>query len=366
MISLSCTHCRAALSIDDAFAGGVCRCQHCGTIQTVPSQLKRRSATPGSAAPVGATDRASAGNGQPNAQVTPAPKALYKRKSRADGTGLDELAEIVASSGLSGSGLAGSGLTSSRLRRDSPEDPSGARDPRSLTVLLAIAGIVIVGLLALVLWLSVGRGPARPTAAADNTAPRAAEPSEQPSVDLAPAVPSRYAEPNFCGTKLDAPVVIYALDRGHGTREVFDTLKEATYRSIGSLGDDRKFQIVFWNNGSDESYPSGQPAYATKENIASCRRALEDTAAFNQSDAVPALTKAMNNRAGEIILATGKGSELEPSLLEQVLALRKGGATKIHTFALGTSDSPVLRQIAQRTGAQYKTVPPDTLREYAE
>ena len=28
------------LLFDDAFAGGVCRCQYCGTIQTVPSRLK--------------------------------------------------------------------------------------------------------------------------------------------------------------------------------------------------------------------------------------------------------------------------------------------------------------------------------------
>ena len=36
MIQLQCTNCNTVLSIDDAFAGGVCRCQHCGTIQTVP------------------------------------------------------------------------------------------------------------------------------------------------------------------------------------------------------------------------------------------------------------------------------------------------------------------------------------------
>ena len=45
MISITCTHCKTLLEMDDAFAGGVCRCQHCGTIQTVPSQLKR-PATP--------------------------------------------------------------------------------------------------------------------------------------------------------------------------------------------------------------------------------------------------------------------------------------------------------------------------------
>ena len=43
MISLPCTSCKKVLEIDDAFAGGVCRCQHCGTIQTVPAQNKSKA-----------------------------------------------------------------------------------------------------------------------------------------------------------------------------------------------------------------------------------------------------------------------------------------------------------------------------------
>jgi hypothetical protein len=48
MISLTCTSCKRGLEIDDAFAGGVCRCQYCGTIQTVPAGLKQggRPSTP--------------------------------------------------------------------------------------------------------------------------------------------------------------------------------------------------------------------------------------------------------------------------------------------------------------------------------
>jgi hypothetical protein len=48
MISLTCTSCKKSLEIDDAFAGGVCRCQFCGTIQTVPAHLKKggRPSTP--------------------------------------------------------------------------------------------------------------------------------------------------------------------------------------------------------------------------------------------------------------------------------------------------------------------------------
>lgn len=48
MIRLSCSRCRHMLEIDAAFAGGVCRCQFCGTIQSVP---KRAVAAEPAAAP---------------------------------------------------------------------------------------------------------------------------------------------------------------------------------------------------------------------------------------------------------------------------------------------------------------------------
>ena len=47
MIQLNCIKCGAGLSIDDAFAGGVCRCQHCGAIQKVPSRKRSRPTAPG-------------------------------------------------------------------------------------------------------------------------------------------------------------------------------------------------------------------------------------------------------------------------------------------------------------------------------
>src|SRR5436305_9522165 len=98
MIRITCTNCKAQLSIDEAFAGGVCRCQYCGTIQTVPKHMKQgvEAATPDASK--------KPGNG--------APKTLYRDKIRVGsdaGSGLDAIAEIVASSGLSGSGLQSSG-----------------------------------------------------------------------------------------------------------------------------------------------------------------------------------------------------------------------------------------------------------------
>lgn len=39
MLLVRCGHCSQILEIDDAFAGGVCRCKHCKTIQTVPDNV---------------------------------------------------------------------------------------------------------------------------------------------------------------------------------------------------------------------------------------------------------------------------------------------------------------------------------------
>src|SRR5688500_11236391 len=99
MITITCTNCQASLTMDEAFAGGVCRCQHCGTIQTVPKSARSGVAS-GAAVQVGS-------------------KTLWKQKTASDTTactGLDDLADIVASSGL-----AGSGLQSGGLRKNTPQ-----------------------------------------------------------------------------------------------------------------------------------------------------------------------------------------------------------------------------------------------------
>lgn len=96
MIQLTCSKCQTVLTIDEAFAGGVCRCQHCGTIQTVPSQLKKTT-----------------GQGKTSSKIKQQrSRILYQKQDEPaqSGSGLDELGQIVASSGL----------TSSRLRQPPP------------------------------------------------------------------------------------------------------------------------------------------------------------------------------------------------------------------------------------------------------
>src|SRR5688572_18677850 len=139
MIELTCTKCKTVLSIDDAFAGGVCRCKHCGTIQTVPKQTKR-AAIPASVVASGRPDTVGQATGS--------------------GTGLDDLAHVVASSGLSGTGLSSGGLRNASPA-SAPAVPLPAQGVRRDTIVIASVGGAIVVLLGIIIGIMVGRGGGR-------------------------------------------------------------------------------------------------------------------------------------------------------------------------------------------------------------
>ena len=130
MISLPCTHCQRVLSIDEAFAGGVCRCQHCGTIQTVPAHLRE---------------------GNPE-QPGPTGRSLYKHpRTGGDshvGTGLANLNEETSESSAPS-------VKRERARAPravSPADPSApSPPPHPWTLYAALGGIVAAGLF--LIWL---------------------------------------------------------------------------------------------------------------------------------------------------------------------------------------------------------------------
>ncbi|MGB7156663.1 MAG: hypothetical protein WBD40_01275 [Tepidisphaeraceae bacterium] len=328
MISITCTNCQAALSIDDAFAGGVCRCQHCGTIQTVPS--KKKNGLSGTAAGLGVKTS----------------KTLYQKRPREAGvgTGLDELAEAVTSSGLTGSGLS---ARASRPPGSAPRTGAAAAK-NNMTMLVGIAAIVIIAVLVTMLVMTRGRDPggtstANRTGGASQTGPQS------------PGAPANAGEPSFAGVKLDHPSVIYVLDRGSSISEPFGSLKQAALKSIESLGPERRFQILFWDNAQDPGTFPPLLAYATGANIANVRRQTEDVYAFGATDAAPALTKAISQRPAAIVLVTAKGADLDDTFVDMVKGAKKDVPVAIHTFAVGGSgQSTALKTVAAMTGGEYR------------
>lgn len=313
MIILNCSNCHAVLEMDEAFAGGVCRCRHCGAIQTVPVHHKHRN--------VAAAKKKQG-------------RTLYsKRASREDAipsSGLDQLAQVVASSGLSSDTLRG-------LRKKKPS--------RQKVFLIGLGAGAVLILIAVAITVSVMRARPISLPSANPVAASSAGGAETASAA------SLTGTPNFCGIALTDRSVIYVLDRGSGTSDSFSYLKEACFKSAASLGADRRFQIIFWNNGSEDAYPSSGPTLATAVNVEAARKALDGVYAHGQSDVGSALTKAVAANPDRILLVTAKGAQLGEEFIQQVLKIHQGHPTKIDTFDIGGSDSTAaMKTIAGRTG----------------
>lgn len=341
MISITCTNCRTELRIDDAFAGGVCRCQHCGTIQTVPSHLKNSARVENPTAKVGAS------------------KALYQQKKAFSdaGTGLDDLANAVASSGLS----------SSRLRSaTAPPAKAAAAKPRHSPLLLLISGgVLLLALIAAGVLYLVMRGPSSATPPANATAP--SDNSGATEVVTGGGTPSDNTTlgPSFCGVPLSDPSVVYILDRGDSTSQYFDSLKAAVYRSVQLLGSTRQFAVILASNGTDDyAFPKHGMADADSARIDKLRGEMDDIVAIGASHLREAIESAVARHPAVIVLVTAKWT-LDQNDAD---ALRQNAQRGIRfdTFILGGSDSTApLQEAADRSGGTFMRLPEDQLKKFA-
>jgi hypothetical protein len=350
MIQINCTKCQALLTLDDGFAGGTCRCRHCNAIQTVPRHLREDNGN--GMATVGAKTQ----------------KLIYENQAQqggpGSGSGIDELANIVASSGLS----------SSRLQKGSSPRVLPPTANKNTVLMLSIAGAVIIVLLGVIIIMAVrdksNTGSSTPLADGTTTPktniPERIEP-EPPRTNtnnvsvLTPA--SR--EPGFLGLPLKYSSVVYVLDNGQSASANFNKIREAALNSAESLGPTRKFQIILWDNGQMVSYPYVGTISATRENVEQARRALADSAAFGQSKADPAMKRAAESAPEAICLLAAKVS-LPDDFSDKVLKALGNSRALVHTFAIGESDiGAEMKQVSGKTGGQHRDLKPAELAAFA-
>jgi len=339
MISVTCTNCRAVLTIDDAFAGGVCRCEHCGTIQTVP-RLGQPSAAPQA----------------PAARV---PKTLYQHESRLPAApppartsaGLEQLAEAVASSGLTGSGLTSNrSLVAQVPPAGAPSDapPSERRSSAWPVILILSASLGVVLVILVIVLLIHGSGSTGTAVGPKGTA----------GADL-------NAGPSFCGLPLDADNVIFVLDRGNSIGDLFDTLKATCYKSLKQLGPDRKFQVILWDNDSGSAeFPSGAMRSATVGAIDDCTKDFQDVVAAGSSHLSGPIREALGRHPQLIVVVTGK-SELDE---DDTAAIRSAAGAGVRIDAVqiaSTSPNSALEQLCKSTGGLLRLVSAGELREFS-
>jgi hypothetical protein len=314
MITIACTNCKTVLTMDEAFAGGVCRCQHCGTIQTVPSHLKHGAAA-----------------GTPAGQAVGASKSLYQQtRAHTDAaSGLEALGDAVTSSGL------GSGRLKAPPRVNPPAGASIDRapaEPRAknpLLVPLVIAvGVLVLLVIGLIIFMVTRSSPSNSQGAGGNGTDNSGS-TEAPIAAV--------SGPSFLGAPIKGSTVVYLIDRGNATQDYFDGLKAALLQSLHSLGAGHSFQVVLWDNGDTPvSVPATNVIEANDQNIQQVQDALRDVVASGQSSMGAQLANAIKIKPDAIVIATAK-AELSD---DDAAALKKAASAGVplYLFSLGSAD----------------------------
>ena len=201
-----------------------------------------------------------------NRQAAPS-RTLYQNRPDpgVPSSGLDQLANVVASSGLG----------SSRLKNPAIPVPD-AKPQQNTRNLLIAAGVIIALLCGALIYLATRNSP-------HGGAEQSAAPLPETPISAAIPTPAPIA-PSFFGIPLTGDTIVYVLDRGDSTRDSFDALKSATLKSITSLGEKKQFQIIFWSNGHDDAFPKNWPIYATADNVSGAERAMDQIAAHGKTD----------------------------------------------------------------------------------
>jgi hypothetical protein len=361
MIQINCTNCKALLQIDDAFAGGVCRCRYCGTIQTVPKHLKDAN---GNGASVGAAASASVGSSK-------TAKTLYQKKRSAvldpgggSGSGLDDLAGIVASSGLS----------SARLQKKAGSAPVvKKKQDQTMTIVLASAGGLVVLLLGIIIFMALkDRGPvedkpqspdngSQSTVIPENntaTANGGTPTTPQTNSSSSPAV---ITTPNFLGQPLTEKNVVYVIDRGSAsqTEGRLELAKQALLRSVRSLGSNKKFAVVFWymEGNKPMAFPPSGLKPATPENINELQEFFDQIYVIGQTKTSLALDHACKAGAEAVVLVPMK-ILLDDGFVNGVMTARGKSKAKLYCVTLEQPDLATwLKKIASSTHGAYRDVP---------
>ncbi len=337
MILLECSNCGQTLNVDDAFAGGVCRCRHCGTIQTVPADAPR----------LDESVAAAGGKGVEAAPVVGGSRPLYRREEqRSDGetSGLEDLADAVLSSGMLSSGLSRGGRrTPHKSGRNA--DAKAGPDRR---IMLLIAAVAVLALVAAGLALALLDDDDNP-GGGTTTVP-------------------------LFGLPLDGSVAI-VLDRGRSTADSFEDVGELVLAAIDTLPPGTDFQVILWERPDLDDRPVALPGRRMRAVSEAARRDVErglrEAVVGGTTEVNAAFDLAVANQPDTIVVITGKGRDLLGGWADTLLDLRAAGATtdgqgaRVHALAVDPEaggDAPELRRLARETGGLFRGVTPADVR----
>jgi len=179
--------------------------------------------------------------------------------------------------------------------------------------------------------------------------------------------PATTARPRIFGGGVEEsgePVrIVYLIDGGEYMMGSIGAIKYELKRSIGELGEYKKFKIIFYGASTTE-IPGSEPVPATDKNKQEAFRLIDDYVPGYGADPTVGLERAFACRPDVIYFLAGH--ELPSSLIELVKRLNVNKRTSVHTirFLWRFGDDAVLRKIAEDSHGNYKFVTEDDLDEF--
>jgi len=307
-IKIRCQDCKKKISIDEAFAGGMCRCPYCKALVYVEDAAGDVSGKAfAGARPTAPTSRPAA-PGQAAPAPAPSPAQARARTAAEAGAAADAdhvpMAKPVKIQGI---------ITIIIL----------------VLMVLMVAGAVA---LALIYLPGGGNGDGPP-------------PDTQPvQIDTMPE------RPGVVDIDLAVPV-IYVLDGGSGMRSAFDSARIMVIKSVESLGEG-KFNVIVAGEGEDKVV---EPALAPggKGGAGKLTPKLQEINPTGAADISRAIEAAIAMKPKAVVLFTRKAVDDAAGLAGKA----KAQGTVVHTIVIDGDGEAIesMKKLAEDAGGKTRT-----------
>lgn len=327
ILQLRCPGCGSSLEIDPGFAGGVCRCAHCGALLSVPES------TPAAA------------RGRPDRPDAPG-------RSRRPAPGSGATAEIIEQSDGATHRTA-----SGRTIQVPPEAIPTAARRRQIRLTTAVIATGIVAILVVLGVAAILVLTQKRETSADDPARRLADAVRLDGYD-ADRNPFTLAEQNVLGLPLTGSTVV-VVDSSRSSRSWLSLVRAALVQGLGAPG--AAVQVVFCNEAETVVYPQSLRPW-TSDDAAAFRAAADDVAAMGAADPLNAIDAAIGAGPARLLLILG--GHLDRSRQQAIAARLDASAAVACDVLLIGSASPDLARLAETHGGRCVALPADQIRRW--
>ena len=325
-LKIRCTGCEKKISIDEAFAGGVCRCPYCSQLVVVPAPGRgdwvERPDEPGGR-PEAPSTLPQAGRGGPAGGRPDVPA----------GARPESPVSLAPAKPLVGPAAGAAPAQAEQVPLASPVRLQGV-----LSIILIIGFLAMLAVVAVVLYMAWGRASQPGPAPASGPASAAANPLVAVKAD----------QPTVADIPIAAPV-IYCLDGGTSMRDAFNYTAKMVRLSLRTVKGGR-FNVVLLTEAGNKLAAEGYlDGAAGNEKVKEFFAGPYPGGATNIEKG---LEQALDSRPATLVLFAAKG--LDPAGIDRLAAKARGQRTVISCVILSGSEAAAesLSRLARQTGGR--------------